>query len=117
MLWILAAVEPIAETEGSVLLRGDVLKCMLDMYSQAKQQSSGKTFALKNLNIVDPLLPTNNLGRSVNKASKARIRKALSHGSRLLNAIFKEVLLMTRSKLQMQSDPSIPGGRSTCPSI
>jgi hypothetical protein len=32
-------------------------------------------FALKHLNIVDPLLPTNNLGRSVSKASFARIRR------------------------------------------
>jgi len=85
------AVEPIAGAEGSALLRGDVLKNMLVMYSPRKQQGAGKAFAMKNMNIVDPLLPTNNLGRSVNRASKARIRNALAHGSRMLNSIFDKV--------------------------
>lgn len=83
--------EPIAGAEGSALLRGDVLKNMLVMYSPRKQQGVGKAFAIKNMNIVDPLLPTNNLGRSVNRASKARIRNALAHGSRMLNSIFDKV--------------------------
>ncbi|PSC73275.1 hypothetical protein C2E20_3343 [Micractinium conductrix] len=43
-------------------------------------------FPLKHLNIVDPLLLSNNLGRSVSKASFARVRKALALGSRTLEA-------------------------------
>ncbi|CAL8466851.1 g6387 [Coccomyxa elongata] len=84
-------VEPVAGAEGGALLRGDVLNAMLEMYSPRLQQGPGKTFAIKNVNIVDPLLPTNNLGRSVNKASKARIRKALAHGSHMLDSIFEKV--------------------------
>lgn len=87
----MCAVEPVAGAEGGALLRGDVLKEMLQMYSPRMQQGPGKTFAIKNMNIVDPLLPTNNLGRSVNRASKARIRKALAHGSHMLDSIFEKV--------------------------
>lgn len=88
---VMPAVEPVAGAEGGALLRGDVLNAMLEMYSPRLQQGPGKTFAIKNMNIVDPLLPTNNLGRSVNKASKARIRKALAHGSHMLDSIFEKV--------------------------
>ena len=63
---------------------------MLEMYSPV-QQGPGKAFTIKNMNIMDPLLPTNNLGRSVNKASKARIRKALAHGCHMLDSIFDKV--------------------------
>lgn len=42
---------------------------------------------LKFLNIVDPLLPSNNLGRSVSRASFARIRRAFAHGARKLDEI------------------------------
>ena len=40
---------------------------------------------------MDPLLATNNLGRSVSKANFARIRKALAHGSSTLSAIMSQV--------------------------
>jgi hypothetical protein len=43
----------------------------------------------KYLNIMDPLLPTNNLGRSVSKTSYSRIRKALAFGARQLDEILK----------------------------
>ena len=36
--------------------------------------------------------PENNLGRSVSKASKARIRKALAHGAATLHAAAAQVL-------------------------
>eukprot|EP00887_Chlorella_sp_A99_P006096 scaffold22.g6096.t1 len=41
-------------------------------------------FPLKHLNVVDPLLPSNNLGRSVSRASFARIRQAFMLGARTL---------------------------------
>lgn len=52
-------------------------------------------FPLKHLNIVDPLLPSNNLGRSVSKASYSRVKKALALGSRTL----EEALLRVRKSL------------------
>ncbi len=56
-------------------------------------------FPLKHLNIVDPLLPGNNLGRSVSKASYSRVKKALALGNRTL----EEALLRVR----------LPGWRSS----
>ena len=50
-----------------------------------------RSFQLKYLNVMDPLLPTNNLGRSVNKSSFARIRRALDYGARRLTAILEMV--------------------------
>lgn len=47
----------------------------------------------KHLNILDPLLSSNNLGRSVSKASFSRIRKALAHGAHALDAILAQVPL------------------------
>ncbi len=38
--------------------------------------------------------PENNLGRSVSKASKARIRKALAHGAATLHAAAAQVHAM-----------------------
>ncbi|KAK3254776.1 hypothetical protein CYMTET_36017 [Cymbomonas tetramitiformis] len=35
----------------------------------------------KHLNVLDPLLPTNNLGRSVSRSNLCRIRRAFSHGA------------------------------------
>ena len=48
-------------------------------------------FQVRNMNIVDPLMPTNNLGRSVTRANKARIRKALAAGASALSAILDKV--------------------------
>ena len=50
-----------------------------------------RSFPIKFLNIMDPLLATNNLGRSVSKANFARIRKALAHGSSTLSDIMSQV--------------------------
>ena len=46
---------------------------------------------VRNMNIVDPLLATNNLGRSVSRANKARIRKALQRGCASLAGILEKV--------------------------
>ena len=45
---------------------------------------------VKYLNIMDPLLPTNNLGRSVSKASYARIKKALAFGADQLDWVLQQ---------------------------
>ena len=49
-----------------------------------------KPFAIKQLNVMDPILPNNNLGRSVSKASYLRIRRAFEHGARMLAAIAEQ---------------------------
>ena len=87
--------------EDSLLLSEDFVDEMMEMYSPTRQKSSSdskpavpqsnKSFPVKFLNIMDPLLPTNNLGRSVSKASFARIRKALAHGAQSLTNIVAKV--------------------------
>ena len=87
--------------EDSLLLSEDFTDEMMEMYSPTRQKPSSdskpvvsqanRSFPVKFLNIMDPLLPSNNLGRSVNKASFARIRKALAHGAQTLTSIVGQV--------------------------
>lgn len=96
-VFAVAAVESPLDT--SPLLSSDTIAQMLSVYSPnplpsdspANMSASSRSFAIKFLNIMDPLLPTNNLGRSVSKASFARIRKALKHGAQVLTDILLEV--------------------------
>eukprot|EP00899_Mesostigma_viride_P015212 jgi/Mesvir1/23692/Mv18645-RA.1 len=50
---------------------------------------SHKSFLTKNMNVLDPMLPTNNLGRSVSKGNLHRIRMALAHGVKKLVRVFQ----------------------------
>lgn len=50
-----------------------------------------ETFQPKFLNIMDPMLATNNLGRSVSKANAARIRTAWAHAAQTLSGIMQQV--------------------------
>jgi hypothetical protein len=87
--------------EDSLLLSEDFTDEMMEMYSPTRQKPSSdskpvvsqgsRSFPVKFLNIMDPLLPSNNLGRSVSKASFARIRKALAHGAQTLTSIVGKV--------------------------
>ena len=84
-----------------MLLSNDFTEEMMEMYSPVRHKQASdskavmpqpsKSFPVKLLNIMDPLLPTNNLGRSVSKASFARIRKALAHGAKTLTHIMAKV--------------------------
>lgn len=80
------------------LLKEDFMADMRHMYSPPgftpeSTSTAPKAFQTKFLNIMDPLLPTNNLGRSVNKSSFARIRRALDYGANRLTSILQMVLL------------------------
>lgn len=78
----------------SLLLDPAFLEDVLSKYSvqpQAGAPPHPAHFVLKHLNIVDPLLPSNNLGRSVSKASFARIRRAFAHGANAISNIMKKV--------------------------
>lgn len=52
---------------------------------------AGPSLPLKHLNVVDPLLPSNNLGRSVSRASFARIRQAFMLSYRTLDEAMNKV--------------------------
>ena len=98
----LAAVEKPAEMKKEgMLLSDEFTEEMMELYSPLRHKQvpdskpvmpqPSKTFPVKLLNIMDPLLPNNNLGRSVSKASFARIRKALAHGAKTLTDIMAKV--------------------------
>lgn len=59
---------------------------------QNQQQRLEVNFPLKHLNLMDPLLPSNNLGRSVSRASYARVHKAFKYASQSLNSILAKVI-------------------------
>ncbi|KAI3432443.1 hypothetical protein D9Q98_003995 [Chlorella vulgaris] len=84
-------------SDTELLLDGDFMRDVLQRYSVQQAEGAAAAplvaphFPLKHLNIVDPLLPSNNLGRSVSKASYARVKKALLLGSRTLEeALLKD---------------------------
>ena len=57
------------ETSGRELLSDDFMRECVRNFSVPSRgaESNYKTFALKHLNIVDPLKENNNLGRSISK--------------------------------------------------
>lgn len=84
-------------SDTELLLDGDFMRDVLQRYSVQQAEGAAAAplvaphFPLKHLNIVDPLLPSNNLGRSVSKASYARVKKALLLGSRTLEEALLKV--------------------------
>lgn len=72
---------------------------MLDSYSYTPvvpANSKGPGYP-KYMNIMDPLLHSNNLGRSVSKTSEIRIKNAFGHGARLLNKLFSKANISTNN--------------------
>eukprot|EP00803_Ostreobium_quekettii_P008927 evm.model.scf_1310.2 EVM.evm.TU.scf_1310.2 scf_1310:6764-17692(+) len=77
------------EVQGVVLLTPNFMKLMLESYSYtpvAPTNTKGPAFP-KCLNIMDPLLHSNNLGRSVSQTSEMRIKNAFGHVSRMLKDV------------------------------
>ena len=60
-------------------------------------------FAIKPLNIMDQLLTSNNLGRSVSKANCLRIRRAFAQGAKTLSGIMGMVRNMQKATGAFQS--------------
>jgi hypothetical protein len=61
--------------------------------TSSKADSGGRGFIVRCLNIMDPLLPTNNLGRSVVRSSFSRIRRAFGHGATLVRGMALKVCM------------------------
>ncbi len=57
--------------------------------------------AKKHLNIMDPLLPSNNLGRSVSKTSYVRMKMAFSHGAKSLTYILQHEPSVASQKISL----------------
>ncbi|GMH43039.1 hypothetical protein BSKO_10961 [Bryopsis sp. KO-2023] len=78
-------------SENGTLLTANFMKLMLESYSYTPvvpTNTKGPAFP-KFINIMDPLLHTNNLGRSVSKTSEIRIRNAFGYAAGKLAAVFK----------------------------
>lgn len=56
-------------SNGNFLLSEDFLKACREKYSALPEINQSKTFSQKFMNLVDPLRPFNNLGRSVNSGN------------------------------------------------
>ena len=115
-----------------LLLTPEFLWRMLDKYGNdailPRDQSQRRPTVPKYLNVVDPLLPSNNLGRSVSQGNAKRIQKALRLGAdrlsalrdstacdvtavRVLEAFFGNTM-RHRRVMPLPSAPSTPGGRN-----
>ena len=85
---------PEVHAEGA-LLTPDFMWRMMDKYGNESvgaklgggANSTPRPMARKYLNVVDPLLSSNNLGRSVSQGNAKRIRKALALGAQRLTAL------------------------------
>ncbi|GBG92247.1 hypothetical protein CBR_g55016 [Chara braunii] len=76
-----------SEEGGKVLLNDEFwMKCRLE-YSVNIQDGRARQFNPKHMNVMDPLIVTNNLGRSVSKSNFTKIRYQLNAGARALSGI------------------------------
>ena len=87
----LRAGRPVANGHSSPRLPEGFHSQMVSMYSSAPKGASSRPFACKHINIMDPLAASNNLGRSVSKASFLRLRKALNRGALTLGQATAQV--------------------------
>lgn len=87
------AVDPVPPPQDCTLLSQEMMSSVLQKYSRQMQAEKGdsKAFTIKFLNIMDPLLPSNNLGRSVAKSSFSRIRRAFKYGASMMERICQKV--------------------------
>ncbi|KAI5069033.1 hypothetical protein GOP47_0015334 [Adiantum capillus-veneris] len=84
--------------DGNFLLSDKFLRSCREKYRTHSENSQGKTFSRKYMNLVDPLRPFNNLGRSVNSGSLVRMFRAFTYGAARL-----EKLLQSPSELTYES--------------
>ena len=106
------AAPPQPETQDGALLSASYLANLLENVKTEGQEYVPEAFQPKFLNIMDPMCPTNNLGRSVSKANAARIRKAWAHAARSLEDIMQQVpsaccLPAACSRLQQKAESCV----------
>ncbi|WPT18232.1 hypothetical protein PSENEW3_00006233 [Picochlorum sp. SENEW3] len=65
------------------------IECLSPELSCTSSHQPKIQFARKHVNIMDPLLPSNNLGRSVNRSSHARMKMAFSQGATTLTRVLQ----------------------------
>ena len=80
-------VRPPVDGSPSPLIASAVLSDCISEYTN--RNKAYPSFVSRQVNIVDPLMETNNLGRSVTKASAVRIQSAFRYTARELDSIFQ----------------------------
>ncbi len=83
----------LTERDGGLLLDERAVEPLLQQVRQ-DGPSGPRAFQRKFVNVQDPLLPTNNLGRSVSKYSFTRMKRAMAHSAHAL----KSALLLVCSR-------------------
>ncbi len=73
----------LTERDGGLLLDEHAVEPLLKQVRQ-DGPSGPRAFQRKFVNVQDPLLPTNNLGRSVSKYSFTRMKRAMAHSAHAL---------------------------------
>ena len=92
------AVDSVKDTVQPPMMTSERLAELRAQYGPLVPQNGSadhRGFPVKCLNIVDPLLSTNNLGRSVSRSSFTRIRGALTKGAKELTAALAKVSMVT----------------------
>ncbi|MCO5571564.1 hypothetical protein L7F22_025308 [Adiantum nelumboides] len=84
--------------EGNLLLSEKFLRSCREKYGIHSENSQGKTFSRKYMNLIDPLRPFNNLGKSVNSGNLVRMYSAFAYGAARL-----EKLLQSPNELTCES--------------
>lgn len=64
------------------------IECLSHSLSCSREEQPSFQLNKKHLNIMDPLMPTNNLGRSVSKTNSVRMQTAFGHGAKSLTHVF-----------------------------
>lgn len=70
-----------------------LLPLLEGLRADASPPAGPRAFQRKFVNVQDPMLPTNNLGRSVCKSSFSRMKRALAHAAAALEPLLHLVRL------------------------
>lgn len=92
---------PPPNSDGNFLLSDKFLRSCREKYSTHLDNNQGKSFGRKFMNLVDPLRPFNNLGRSVNSGNLVRIYSAFTYGASRLEKLLQSPSEFTSENLAL----------------
>ena len=98
----------LSERDGGLLVDERVVEPLLEQF-RPDRPSGPRAFQRKFVNVQDPLLPTNNLGRSVSKYSFMRMQRALAHSALALRRALQLVRCRAAVPRHIVSENMVPG--------
>ena len=87
----------LTERDDGLLLDERVVEPLLEQF-RPDGPSGPRAFQRKFVNVQDPLLPTNNLGRSVSKYSFTRMKRAMAHSALALRRAVQLVCIRCKAQ-------------------